>query len=96
MKNNNYIDAIIWFLIIVVSFVLVFSVLESSAKEKYCPLSITSRFNEIDHELELYILEDEETGVNYIVTTTDGKFESFTSIAIIERLNPDGTLYVSK
>ena len=96
MKNNNYIDAIIWFLITIVSFVLVFSVLESSAKEKYCPLSITSRFNEIDHELELYILEDEETGVNYIVTTTDGKFDKSTSIAIIERLNPDGTLYVSK
>ena len=39
---------------------------------------------------------DEETGVNYIVVTTDNKYSSQgQSIAITPRLNADGTLYTT-
>ena len=42
-----------------------------------------------------YQLVDENTGVNYIVVSTErGNGEM--SCAITPRLNPDGTLYVSK
>ena len=42
-----------------------------------------------------YQLVDENTGVNYIVVSTErGNGEM--SCAITARLNPDGTLYVSK
>lgn len=46
-------------------------------------------------KMETYCLVDENTGVNYIVVSGELYSEGI-GTAITPRLNPDGTLYVSK
>ena len=48
-------------------------------------------------QMETWILKDDETKVNYIVVaTTYGNGHSYEALGVIERKNPDGTLYVDK
>ena len=61
--------------------------------EQENPLKIW--FENRNGKIETYCLVDESTGVNYIVISGE-LYESGLGTAITPRLNPNGTLYVTK
>ena len=61
--------------------------------EQEKPLKIW--FENQNGKMETYSLVDENTGVNYIVVSGE-LYSKGIGTAITPRLNPDGTLYVSK
>lgn len=63
------------------------------AAEQTHPLKIW--FENENGKMETYCLVDENTGVNYIVVSGE-LYQKGIGTAITPRLNPDGSLYISK
>ena len=79
-------------IIIVICLVLAVTMI-GAAKEQTNPIKIWMQ-NENGYFYTLIVVDD-ETGVNYIVVSTD-RYSKAVPVAITPRLNADGTLYVSK
>lgn len=67
------------------------SISDASAEQTF-PLKIYA-MDKSGYYLYTYVVEDEDTGVNYVVV--EGRRPDSISVSITPRLNADGTLYTS-